>query len=293
MALSRCGAGRLKISVIIPTHNRAEETNRAILSILRQTLPPSEIIVVDDASGSPFRTAHSGSDKTDLRVLRLTANSGAAVARQTGIDAATGDFVAFLDSDDEWMPDKLAAQVPLLAYQQDSLLAVATGWRIRFENNAPSKIRIPVGGSNLMDFASGCWFSPGSTVVLPRSVFAKVGPLCPDLRRLEDYEWFLRFGRAGGVLDVVETVGATISVGRRGRVDLVEAACDKIQALHGHLDSPAFRYRMNAYLHLERAAAARNDHRWAKMLRALTWSLVLRPRRTVPLRRWWYEAMDS
>jgi glycosyltransferase involved in cell wall biosynthesis len=103
-----------RISVVLPIYNRAGIIRRSIESILEQTYPAYEIIVVDDAStdGSPD-AAESIIDEC-IKVIRCKKNCGGAVARNVGIDAAQGDYIAFLDSDDTWLPDKLIHQVRLL-----------------------------------------------------------------------------------------------------------------------------------------------------------------------------------
>lgn len=93
------------VSVVIPTHNRRGRTRRAIESALKQTLKPLEIIVVDDGSALPFEFDHP-----HVRVLRHEERRGAGAARNRGVDAASGEWVAFLDSDDRWLPDKLERQ---------------------------------------------------------------------------------------------------------------------------------------------------------------------------------------
>ena len=100
------------VSLIIPTYNRADLVGEAIESALRQTYPAREVIVVDDGStdGTPEVLARYGDA---IRWVR-TPNRGCAAARNTGVGLARGDYLAFVDSDDLVLPDKLAAQVPVL-----------------------------------------------------------------------------------------------------------------------------------------------------------------------------------
>ncbi|HET6262971.1 MAG TPA: glycosyltransferase family 2 protein, partial [Chloroflexia bacterium] len=95
------------VSVVIPTYNRAHCIAHAIDSVLRQALPPHEVIVVDDGSTDDTATVLARYDRR-VRVLRQE-NGGVSVARNNGIAAASGQWIAFLDSDDEWAPQKLAA----------------------------------------------------------------------------------------------------------------------------------------------------------------------------------------
>lgn len=100
------------VSVVIPTYNRANTITRAVDSVLSQTWKAIEVIVVDDGSTdeTPKVLAKYG-DK--IRFLRR-ANGGPSAARNTGIKAATGEIIAFLDSDDEWLPSKIEKQALLL-----------------------------------------------------------------------------------------------------------------------------------------------------------------------------------
>ena len=99
------------ISVIIPTYNRADFIGRAIESVLDQTYQDFEIIVIDDGSKDNTENIVKSFDDTRITYIRLKDNKGAAVARNTGIGTARGKFIAFQDSDDEWLPQKLAKQM--------------------------------------------------------------------------------------------------------------------------------------------------------------------------------------
>ena len=102
------------VSVIIPTHNRADLVPLAIQSVLQQTYTNLECIVVDDASTD--NTEETVRTIIDERIiyLRHENNKHASAARNTGIKYARGEFIAFLDDDDEWLPTKLEKQVPFL-----------------------------------------------------------------------------------------------------------------------------------------------------------------------------------
>jgi glycosyltransferase involved in cell wall biosynthesis len=284
----------LSISVVIPTYNRSAVVAMAVQSALAQSLAVHEVVVVDDGSTPPLSQDDLGRVDRRVRILRQEKNRGAAAARQAGVDASTGEAVAFLDSDDLWLPGKLKAQAPLLeaAMVAGRLSAITCGWEARPERGGAARWRIPIPSADIADFASGCWFNPGSTVVLPKRAFDMVGSFDVSLRRLEDLDWFLRFAVAGGRLEVAPVLGAVISTGRRGRCQPVEDAACAILARFtgsGHaLIGPSALRRLRAYLDLERAAAARNEGQWIKMAALLAKSFTATPRVTVPLRRWWW-----
>jgi len=276
------------ISAIVPVYDRPQPAARAVASALAQSRVPDEILLVDDASQAPLTYDDLGTNDPRVRIVRLDHNLGAAGARQAGIEAATGDLIAFLDSDDTWLPEKLSSQLPLLS---TDMTAVACGWEGVPEEGGRMQRRMPIASADPRDFAAGCWFCPGSTVLIPKAAFTRVGPLDTKLRRLEDLDWFLRFALSGGSLRVAPMAGAIISTGRRGRRAPVEAAARQIRAsivALGHPDvTPALLGRLDAYLDLERAAAARNDGDYLAMTRLMLRSLMGVPRLTIPLRRWW------
>src|SRR5215469_4492500 len=107
------------ISVVIPVYNRQQDVQRALASALRQTLAPAEIVVVDDGSTDASVAAVTALNESRIRLVRHDRNRGAAAARNTGIAAARGDWIALLDSDDEWDRDKLARQIAALTAAPD------------------------------------------------------------------------------------------------------------------------------------------------------------------------------
>lgn len=99
------------VTAIIPTHNRAEIIPISLESVIRQTHRNLEIIVVDDSSSDNTETVVKSIQDPRVTYLRHSKNRGGAAARNTGIDAANGDFIAFLDSDDAWVPHKVERQL--------------------------------------------------------------------------------------------------------------------------------------------------------------------------------------
>jgi glycosyltransferase involved in cell wall biosynthesis len=195
------------ISVIIPLYNRREEIGRAIASALCQTQAPHEIVVVDDCSSDDSVAVVAALDEPRIRLLRHERNRGASAARNTGIAAATGDWIALLDSDDEWEPEKLERQRAAL---DATMAASVTGYVIRDYRTGEERAFTPQPeDATLEALVWGCPLGVGSTLLARREVFAEIGTFDPDLPRLEDWEWLMRYlpaHRLGVVCDPLTIV---------------------------------------------------------------------------------------
>lgn len=182
-------------SVIIPAHNASRFITEAVDSALNQTVPPKEIIVIND--GSTDDTAEMLAPYVaQKRIILLTqAKAGAAAARNHGLLAATGEIVAFLDADDRWLPNKLAAQLPL--YADPAVGLVYSDMRFFGNQNGLYRERLRRGyysGSIVKELLREN-FIPTSSVLLRRSLLS--GSLQfrenPDQLAIgEDYELWLR-----------------------------------------------------------------------------------------------------
>ena len=117
-----------KISVIIPTHNRADILPRAIKSIQNQTRPVDEIIVVSDGSTDNTEEVVKEFEEKDKRIRLIAYHPGhnGNYERNKGIEAATGDFIAFLDDDDEWLPKKTELQMAIFETEPEVGLVYAS-----------------------------------------------------------------------------------------------------------------------------------------------------------------------
>lgn len=277
------------VSVIIPAFGRQESLALAIRSALAQLGAQDEVLVVDDGSSPAITLPDIPSPQAAVRLIRSDRNLGAAGARNLGIDRATKPLIAFLDSDDLWMDGKLAAQKRLLSDHPDEVVAVACGWQ-ETEGDQVVRRRIPLASRTRSDFFAGCWFCPGTTLLIPRDVFAICGPLPEGYRRLEDLEWFLRFAMVGGRLLVADILGASIARGGNARPAVVEDAARRILETLGSLPGVSERERgdLLAYLDLERAAAHGNVGQRLAQARFVAKSLLRRPRLTIPLQNWWH-----
>lgn len=101
------------VSVIIPTYNRAGIIRRTIESVMGQTYQNLDIIIVDDASQDNTEEVVKAIQDERIRYIRNVKNQGASITRNNGVEAARGEYVAFLDSDDVWLPNKIELQLPL------------------------------------------------------------------------------------------------------------------------------------------------------------------------------------
>ncbi|MDZ7288429.1 MAG: glycosyltransferase [candidate division KSB1 bacterium] len=178
------------ISVIIPTFNRATFLREAIDSVLAQTEQDFELIVVDDGSTDQTREliAEYGG-----RVRYLyQSNRGVSAARNLGIRHATGKLIAFLDSDDLWLPKKLARQVKWLAAHPSTMLCHTDEiWIRRGVRVNQKKIHAKSGGWIYPMCLPRCIISP-SSVVMRRELFDVVGVFDEQLPVCEDYDLWLR-----------------------------------------------------------------------------------------------------
>jgi glycosyltransferase involved in cell wall biosynthesis len=117
-----------KVSVLIPTHNRVDLLRGAITSVLRQSFQDFELIVIDDGSRDGTADAVAQIADKRIRLLRHPEPRGGSAARNTGVQNSTTEYVAFLDDDDEWYPEKLRLQVELLDRSPAEVGVIYCGW---------------------------------------------------------------------------------------------------------------------------------------------------------------------
>lgn len=184
------GNPKPSVSVIIPTYNRGWTLRAAIDSVLAQTYRDFELIVVDD--GSTDDTAEIlQSYGPDIQVLRQ-ANAGVSAARNTGVRSAKGDFIAFLDSDDRWLPDKLGVQVDFFASYPDAVICQTEEIWIRNGKRVnPKKVHQKPSGHIFKASLALCLVSP-SAVMLRKALFDEIGGFDETLPACEDYDLWLR-----------------------------------------------------------------------------------------------------
>jgi glycosyltransferase involved in cell wall biosynthesis len=181
------------VAVIIPTFNRAAVLARAIRSVLDQSFRNFELVVVDD--GSTDNTADlqvlRGNDPR-LRFLRLPENRGVAAARNAGVRETTAPRIAFLDSDDEWFPAKLARQFEWMVQNAGSCICQTRElWIRRGVRVNPPKTHDKTGGDLFAASIERCMITP-SSVMLSRELFERAGGFNESFPACEDYDLWLR-----------------------------------------------------------------------------------------------------
>jgi len=178
------------VSVIIPTYNRRYCLARALDSVLAQTKPADEIIVVDD--GSSDGTAEFIADKYPQVHLIIQENAGVSSARNAGILAAKSDWIAFLDSDDAWDKNKLIYQfAQLFSHPEYRVCHSDEVWYRDGKRVNPMLKHAKKGGRIFQHCLPLCAISP-SAVVIHRSVFDDIGLFDASLPACEDYDLWLR-----------------------------------------------------------------------------------------------------
>lgn len=195
----------MRVSIIIPTFNRSSIIGKAVECALAQTYRNAEVIVVDDGSTDDTRDAlepYIGR----IRYLRQS-NSGPSAARNHGAREADCDIIAFLDSDDHWLPEKIARQVSLLARVGAGIACCVCNAAVVGMDGTPAGETFDSASLDV-GFAEGLWINPqeilstrfllfNQVVAVRREAFERVGGFDESLRLLEDYELSMRLASLG------------------------------------------------------------------------------------------------
>ena len=179
------------VSVIVPTYNRAHMLKEAIDSVLAQTYQAFELIVVDDGSTDDTRRLLSSYGSHRINIV-YQKNAGVSAARNRGIRSASGELIALLDSDDYWLPEKLAKQVdffksaPQAVICQTEEIWIRNGIRVN-----PKQRHRKISGMIFKESLLLCLISP-SSVMIRKSLLDEVGLFDENLKACEDYDLWLR-----------------------------------------------------------------------------------------------------
>ena len=191
-----------KVSVVIPTANRSSLVKRAITSVLNQDYADIECIVVDDASKDDTRSVVQGISDSRLVYLRHDSSKHASASRNTGINAATGDYIAFLDDDDEWMQEKIKRQVNLLNSGDDNVGMVYC-WMEYCDDEKTISYRKPeLAGYIFRETLSKQPIGNSSTLLVRKKVIDEIGGFDETLPRGNDGDFIRRVCQKYSVLYV-------------------------------------------------------------------------------------------
>jgi glycosyltransferase involved in cell wall biosynthesis len=182
------------VSVIIPTLDRPTYLAAAIHSVLRQSAQDFEVLVVDDGSAANLRPVLEALDDGRIRYFRHESNRGEAAARNTGIVNARGAYLAFLDDDDEWLPEKLRLQLELFSRCPDTIGCVYGGHEaIRGRDRQVVSRQSPMKRGDLSrELLKANVVGPPSTVMLTRACLDRVGLFDEDIAFGVDYDLWIR-----------------------------------------------------------------------------------------------------
>jgi glycosyltransferase involved in cell wall biosynthesis len=304
------------VSVIIPTYNRADQVCRAVENVLGQSYKNREVVVVDDGStdDTQSRLEQYGSQ---IRVV-TQANGGPGAARNRGIENSAGEIIAFLDSDDTWLPTKLERQVSLLRRAGRSVPCCVCNALLKFtDSRERSSFSVAWLNpqheegiwTNVPDVLSTRFLLFNQTVAVRRTVLEKIGGFEPSYALLEDYDLALRLSLEGpwGFLSEPLTIwngGSADSLSGAAKSLQVDVKAYIVRMQESVLAEMELREISEGTLRLARRELerARRELRAVKMSRNDSWPIaaaghlvetVERFRRSVARRAPWFPRMES
>ncbi|MGV8892529.1 MAG: glycosyltransferase family 2 protein [Burkholderiaceae bacterium] len=188
------------VSIIIPSYNRGYCIAQCIRSVLKQTFMDYEIIVVDDASSDDTRAQVLSIADSRISYLAHDSNQGGAAARNTGIRVAQGEFIAFLDSDDYWQPDKLEKQIAALR-RLGPTYGLSYTWLSCVDDEGTETLRInpEIEGECLEEMLAKNFIGTFSNIVVRKSLLIEVGALDESFRSCQDWDLFIRLTKRASV----------------------------------------------------------------------------------------------
>ncbi len=229
------------VSVVIPSFNRLQFTVRAIESVLDQTFCDYEVIVVDNGSTDDSATYIARHYGTSIRLVRLHTNQGRSIPRNVGVQEARGPFIAFLDSDDLWLPNKLELQLPVLerdpnvglVHSFSEVISDAgnrmrreTGRRLRLHRDAIRR------GYTYEQMSFRCVLFT-STILVRKKILEAVGGYDTNMPILEDWDLYLRLSLVAEICAVEEVL---VSYRQHdAHTTSIEHALGRIHTCHKHL----------------------------------------------------------
>ena len=257
------------VSVIIPTHNRAYLLPRAVNSVLSQTYGHYEIIIVDDCSTDHTRETVSSWNEERVRYIKHTENRRQSGAINTGIDKARGEYIAFLDDDDEWVPTKLERQVAVLE-SNGPRVGLVYGWVDRVDDTTGStrpQYRKTMSGDLSGDLLALNIPSPTITLMVRTGIARAVNGFDESLNAYNDLDFLVKVSQRCEIAALPEVV-AVQHVGHghaRMNIDTESVLSDKAEYIRKHMRRFAIQLskrpgaRAFAYLHLGRIEMLRGN----------------------------------
>lgn len=210
------------VSVVIPTYNREKTLSRSIDSVLAQTFDDFELIVVDDASTDDSASVVNQYDDPRIQFIIHDENKGGSAARNTGISHAEGEYIAFLDSDDEWTPTKLHKQITRLDARSDEWVAAYCGYHVmtqgktkyiknalnRLVGSESSSSHGKEGGEELIPAVLMMQLPTGgaSTLVVNANTINEINGFDETFERHQDWEFLIRLLKEGKISYVDENL---------------------------------------------------------------------------------------
>jgi len=271
------------VSVVITTYNRPSYLQAAVESVGEQTYEPIELVVVDDHSTTPARDVLSDQAVAQFhqfQCVRHEENRGANAARNTGIEASSGEFIAFLDDDDRWKPTKIQRQVERFQ-QDDDIGVVYTGLTTIYEGERGEERPPEVENMTKALLCRNVVGSPSAVMV--RTAVARETPLDERFPCWADLEWYVnlstktRFERIPEPLVIYEfdshnRLSDDFEKTRTG-YELFTTEFDELAGTYGRL----FRRKMHGWAAFRAGAAALNGDRYRTARQFLTTALIRYP----------------
>lgn len=209
------------VSVIIVTYKRPDVLKRAILSVINQTYKNIEILVVDDASRDDTEKAVKSIIDSRLKYICHEKNRGLATTRNTGIKNSTGEYITFIDDDDEWLPEKISRQIEIFENAASTIGLVFTNGFSEYENDYIVREKIPSGiiydpGKDKF-FPLRILISPPTSWMIPKAAAAKIGYFDETMcNNWDDGDYFVRLSQVYPVYFLNENLAVWHALGIHG-----------------------------------------------------------------------------
>lgn len=236
------------VSIVVPTYKRPNELVRAVNSILAQTYTDWELFVVNDDPGTDVSDVLPSDDR--IRYIHHEENQGAPAARNNGIESSSGEYIALLDDDDAWKPEKLERQVAVFEELPDTYGLVYTGRDIVHDGQVVEEY-LPTDEGRMFDRLLHQNVIPSETPLVRRECFETVGIFDTELRSAQDLDMWLRISHEYNVAVISES----LAVAYQGHNDRISNDMERKYAgqrrlvekyrreLEDHPDALAHRYK--------------------------------------------------